>query len=127
MRPFSQISFETLTILIMAIHTKERFQSIVDGLNQAFDGFMVFQLVGSLAEKPASHHDADIVVYPKVPFDMKSFSQGCNDAGMEILAVDVTSTTPFPGRPQGQDRLQVKIGSGEIIDLFLPKGSLQRP
>ena len=46
------------------------------GLNKAFDGFMIFQLAGSLTDKPASQHDADIIVYPKFPFDMKAFSKG---------------------------------------------------
>jgi hypothetical protein len=109
----------------MAIHTSQRFKTVVVGLNQAFDGFLVFQLAGSLAEKPASQHDADIIVYPKLPFGMGAFSQGCKNGGMEIVAVDKTSTTPFPGRPQGQERIQVKISSGEVIDLFFPKGSLE--
>jgi hypothetical protein len=30
----------------MVIHTSERFKVIVSGLDQAFDGFMVFQLAG---------------------------------------------------------------------------------
>jgi hypothetical protein len=110
----------------VVLHSRERFKTIVAGLNHAFDGFMVFQLAGSLANKPTSHHDADIIVYPKLPFDMKAFSHGCKDGGMEILAVDTTSIAPFPGRPNGQDRIQVKISSGEIIDLFFPKGFLQQ-
>jgi hypothetical protein len=108
----------------MVIHTRERFTTIVAGLNQAFDGFMIFQLAGSLADKPASQHDADIIVYPRLPFEMNAFSKGCTDSGMQIVAVDTTSTTPFPGRPEGQDRIQVKMSSGEVIDLFFPKGSL---
>ena len=48
---------------IRVTHTQERFRSIVNALNTAFAGTMTFQLVGSLAEKPASFHDADIVVY----------------------------------------------------------------
>jgi hypothetical protein len=109
----------------MVMHSRNRFKTIVAGLNQAFDGFMVFELVGSLTDKHASAHDADIVVYPKLPVDMKAFSRGCKDAGMEIVAVDETSSTPFPDRPQGQDRIQLKISTGEVIDLFFPKGSLK--
>jgi len=109
----------------MVIDTSERFKAIVAGLNQAFEGFMVFQLAGSLAANQASPHDADIIVYPKLPIDMKAFSRGCKDSGIEIVEVDKTSTTPFPGRPEGQDRIQVKISSGEVIDLFFPKGSLE--
>jgi len=109
----------------MATHTSERFQAIVAGLNQAFDGFMVFRLVGSLAEKPASQHDADVIVDPKVPVDLKEFSRGCKDAGIQVLAIDKTSTTPFPGRPNGQERIQIKFVTGEEIDLFFPKGSLE--
>lgn len=63
-------------------------------------------------------------MYPTLSFDMNAFSKGCKDGGMEIVAVDKTSTTPFPGRPNGQDRIQVKMSSGEVIDLFFPKGSL---
>ncbi|HTC95125.1 MAG TPA: hypothetical protein VK699_16895 [Terriglobales bacterium] len=110
----------------MVIHTKERFQIIVAALNQQFDGFMVFQLAGSLADKPASYHDADIIVHPRILFDMDAFSKGCKLAGMEIVEVDKTSATPFPGRPEGQDRIKLKFGSGEVIDLFFPKGSLDR-
>jgi hypothetical protein len=109
----------------MVIHTKQRFQTIVAGLNKAFEGFMVFQLAGSLADKSASQHDADIIVYPKLPFEMEAFARGCKEGGVEIIAVDKTSTTPFPGRPEGQDRVQVKMSSGEIIDLFFPKGSVK--
>jgi|HubBroStandDraft_6_1064221.scaffolds.fasta_scaffold94957_2 hypothetical protein len=109
----------------MVIHTSERFKGVVAWLNNAFDGLMVFQLVGSLAEKPASFHDADIIVYPKFPFDLKAFSRGCEAGGVQIVALDGASTTPFPGRPEGQDRIQLKVASGEVIDLFLPKGSLE--
>jgi hypothetical protein len=109
----------------MVIHTSHRFKTSVAGLNQAFHGFMGFQLAGLLVEKPARQDDADIIVYPKLPSDMKAFSNGREDGGMEILAVDKTSTTPFPGRPEGQDRIQVKLSSSEAIDLFFPKGSLE--
>lgn len=108
----------------MMIHTSERFKAVVAALNNLFDGQMVFQLAGSLAEKPASFHDVDIIVYPKFPFDLKAFSRGCEAGGMQIAATDGASTTPFPGRPEGQDRIQLRMVSGEMIDLFLPKGSL---
>jgi hypothetical protein len=108
----------------MVIRTSERFNTVVAWLNSAFDGLMVFQLAGSLTEKPASFHDEDIIVYPKFPFDLTAFSRGCEAGGIQIIAIDGTSTTPFPGRPEGQDRIQLKMGSGEVIDLFLPKGSL---
>ena len=106
----------------MVIHTKVQFEAVVAGLNQAFDGWMDFQLAGSLSQKPASPHDADIIVYPKLPSGVKGFLQGCKDAGIEIVALDDTSTTPFPGRPGGQDRIQVKLTSGHTVDLFFPKG-----
>jgi hypothetical protein len=109
----------------MVLHSRERFTTIVAGLNKAFEGFMIFQLAGSLTDKPASQHDADIIVYPRLAFDMNAFSKGCKDAGIQIVAVDTTSNAPFPGRPNGQDRIQVKMRSGEVIDLFFPKGSLE--
>lgn len=108
----------------MVTHTKSQFEAVVAGLNQAFDGWMVFQLAGSLAEKPASFHDADIIVYPKLSSGVKGFLRGCADAGIEVVALDDTSTTPFPGRPDGQDRIQVKLASGHTVDLFFPKGYL---
>lgn len=86
----------------MVTHTKSAFEAVVAGLNQAFDGWMVFQLAGSLSEKTASAHDADIIVHPKLPSGVKGFLQGCKDAGIEVLALDDTSTAPFPGRPEGR-------------------------
>jgi hypothetical protein len=46
--------------------------------------------------------------------------------GTEIVAVDTNSTTPFPGRPNGQDRIQIKMQTGEVIDLFYAKGLLRK-
>ena len=86
-----------------------------------------FQLVGSLKEKPASYHDADIVVYPKLPGGFDGFFRGCKDGGTEVVAIDTDSTTPFPGRPNGQDRVQLKFASGQLIDLFFPKGYCTLP
>ncbi|MGB9290246.1 MAG: hypothetical protein WCC31_16180 [Terracidiphilus sp.] len=106
----------------MVTHTKLQFEAVVAGLNQAFDGWMDFQLAGSLSQKPASSDDADIIVYPKLPSGVKGFLQGCKNAGIEIVALDDKSTTPFPGRPGGQDRIQVKLTSGYTVDLFFPKG-----
>ena len=106
----------------MVTHTHEKFQAIVDALNKMHGGWFTFQLVGSLNEKPASYHDADIVVYPKLPGGFAGFSRGCKEAGIEVLAVDMNSTDPFPGRPNGQDRIQLKFANGQLIDLFFPKG-----
>jgi len=108
----------------MVVHTKAQFESVVAGLNQVFDGLMTFQLAGSLSGKPASYHDADIIVYPKLPSGVRGFLRGCKEAGIEILAVDATSATPFPGRPEGQDRIQIKFSAGYVVDLFFPKGYL---
>lgn len=108
----------------MATHTHEQFQAIVDALNndKEFSGWYTFQLVGSLKEKPASYHDADIVVYPKLPGGFDAFLRGCKDGGIEVVAIDTNSTTPFPGRPDGQDRIQLKFVGGQVLDLFFPKG-----
>ena len=106
------------------IHTQEQFRSIVDALNKIFAGNMTFQLAGSLAHKPASFHDADIIVYPSLPVTdvtLDAFARGCRAAGNEVLAIDKTSTTPFPGRPHGQDRIQVKFKTGQVVDMFFPK------
>ena len=111
-----------VTICAMVVHTKTQFEAIVAGLNQAFDGLMLFQLVGSLSDRPASSHDADIVVYPRMPNGAKGFLQGCKDAKIDVLAIDTASTTPFSGRPLGQDRIQVKFATGLTVDLFFPKG-----
>lgn len=107
----------------MATHTQEQFQKIVDALNLIFGTYFTFQLVGSLKEKPASYHDADIVVYPKLPGGFDGFIRGCKAGGTEVVAIDTTSSTPFPGRPNGQDRVQLKFSSGQLIDLFFPKGN----
>jgi hypothetical protein len=106
------------------IHTQDQFRKIVDALNTIFSGSMTFQLAGSLAHKPASFHDADIIVYPSLPVTdvtLEAFARGCRDAGNEVLAIDKTSTVPFPGRPHGQDRVQVKFQTGQIVDMFFPK------
>jgi hypothetical protein len=107
----------------MATHTQEQFQRIVDSLNQTSNGLMTFQLVGSLTEKPASYNDADIVVYPRLgPFGFEGFLRGIRKSGAEVLEVDKDSVTPFPGRPNGQDRVQVKFTTGQVVDFFFPKG-----
>ena len=106
----------------MAIHTKEQFTAVVASLNKVFDGWMTFQLVGSLNEKPATYNDADIVVYPKLDSGFAGFLQGCKDGRIEIVKIDKKSTAPFPGRPDGQDRVQLKLASGQVVDLFFPKG-----
>jgi hypothetical protein len=110
----------------MAIHTKEQFTAVVAGLNKAFDGLFTFQLVGSLKDKPASYHDADIVVYPHpampAGIQLEGFIKACKQSGAEIIEVDTDSTTPFPGRPDGQDRIKLKSTTGQIVELFFPKG-----
>jgi hypothetical protein len=111
---------------IMAIHTQGQFQKIVDILNMQWKGKMSFQLVGKLSEKPASYNDADIVVTPApgLPggIEVEGFAKACRETGMEIIEVDRNSVTPFPGRPDGQDRIQLKFTTGQVIDLFFPKG-----
>jgi hypothetical protein len=113
----------------LAIHTKERFQAIVNTLNELYKGAMVFQLAGSLANKPASFHDADIIVYPALPMSdgsLEAFARGCAKAGSEVVAIDKDSRTPFPGRPDGQWRVQIKFSGGELVDLFFPKPSTKK-
>ncbi|MGD0520697.1 MAG: hypothetical protein ABSA48_05520 [Terracidiphilus sp.] len=111
----------------MAIHTRTQFETVVDGLNRAYDGLMVFELVGSLSDQPASYHDADIVVHPKLTTGFSGFVRGCKVAGIEIVEIDTKSTRQFPGRPNGQDRVQVKLHSGQVIELFFPKGYCSDP
>lgn len=110
----------------MANHTREQFQKIVDILNMQWKGKMSFQLVGSLTEKPASYIDADIVVTPApgLPggIEVEGFAKACRETGMEIIEVDRDSVTPFPSRPDGQDRIQLKFTTGQVIDLFFPNG-----
>jgi len=103
------------------IHKKERFETIVAALNAQFKGSMTFELAGSLAHNSTSDHDADIVVHPVVPPDLHAFAQGCKSAGLNVVAIDTNSTEAFPGRPQGQDRVQVKWPDGTVIDMFFPK------
>jgi hypothetical protein len=106
----------------MATHTHEQFRAIVDALNKTYGEWYTFQLVGSVKEKAASDHDADIVVYPKLPGGFGAFIRGCKDGGIEVVAVDTNSNDPYPGRPNGQDRVQLKFAGGQLLDLFFPKG-----
>ncbi len=103
------------------IHTKQEFQRIVYALNQIYKGWIRFQLVGSLVNRPASFHDADIVVYPRFRFDLETFAKGCVNGGLRVEEIDRTSEEPFPGRPQGQDRVRVRWPEGKVIDFFFPK------
>ncbi len=106
------------------VHTKEHFDFVVGALNNMYNGSYNFKLAGSLAFKPASFHDADIIVYPVFPITevtLLAFAEGCRNAGNEVLAIDRTATVPFPGRPQGQDRIQIKFKTGHIVDMFFPK------
>lgn len=109
-------------IQMVVTQTHQQFQTIVDALNKTFGDWFTFQLVGSLTEKPASYHDADIVVYPKLAGGFDGFIRGCKAGGTEVVAIDTDSKDPFPGRPSGQDRVQLKFDSGQLIDLFFPKG-----
>lgn len=114
----------------MANHTQEQFQKIVDILNMQWKGKMSFQLVGSLAHKPTSYHDADIVVYPAPGFPggiaLDGFVKGCEKSGARIVEVDRDSKDPFPGRPEGQDRIRVRFTTGQVIDFFFAKGERAR-
>jgi hypothetical protein len=53
---------------------------------------------------------------------LDGFIKACQQTGAEIVEVDTNSTIPFPGRPDGQDRIQLKFTTGQIVDLFFPKG-----
>lgn len=110
----------------MANHTQEQFQKIVDILNMQWKGIMSFQLVGSLSQKPASYNDADIVVYPApgLPrgIEIEGFAKACQKSRARIVEVDRDSKTPFPGRPEGQDRIRIRFTTGQEVDLFFPKG-----
>ncbi len=103
-------------------HPTELFKTIVAILNCQFQGAMKFELVGSLAWKPASKHDADIVVHASVPVHLSALAAGLR--GGKIVEVDRNSTTPFPGRPKGQDRVRLSWEQGLALDLFFPKGVL---
>jgi hypothetical protein len=106
------------------IHTSQQFRVIVAALNGALGRFMSFELTGSLTQRHFSQHDADIIVHPRVRFSRSAFLAGCRNQGAEVLAVDATSAVRFPGRPQGQDRIQMRWPSGMVIDFFFPKGFL---
>jgi hypothetical protein len=110
----------------VANHTQEQFQKIVDILNMQWKGIMSFQLVGSLSQKPASYNDADIVVYPApgLPrgIEIEGFAKACQKSRARIVEVDRDSKTPFPGRPEGQDRIRIRFTTGQEVDLFFPKG-----
>ena len=97
----------------MADHTHEQFRRIVDILNLTWKDKMKFQLVGSLAEKPASYNDADIVVYPHPAMPpgiaLEGFVKACKESGARIVAVDTDSTERFSGRPDGQDRIRLSV------------------
>ena len=85
----------------MATHTNEQFTRIVDMLNLMFKDKMTFQLVGSLAEKPASYHDADIVVYPQPAFPpgiaLEGFIRGCTVTSTPLKEVsnEVRQVRPY--------------------------------
>jgi hypothetical protein len=110
----------------MANHTHEQFQKIVDILNTQWKGKMSFQLVGSLSQKSVSANDADIVVTPAPGLPggiaLEGFAKACQETGMQIVEVDRDSKDPYPGRPEGQDRIRLRATTGQEIDLFFPKG-----
>jgi hypothetical protein len=103
-------------------HPAELFKLMVATLNRQFQGRMTFELVGSLEWKSASEHDADILVHTLFPIHLSALAAGFN--GGRIVAVDRNSTMPFPGRPDGQDRVRVAWEPGLAIDLFFAKGVL---
>jgi hypothetical protein len=107
-------------------HTREQFTAIVETLNQFWTDKMTFELVGSLTEKSESDHDADIAVYPLpgLPpgIPVEGFINGCRKSGAEVVEVDRESKGPFPGRPDGQDRIRVRFTTGQVIDFFFAKG-----
>ena len=53
---------------------------------------------------------------------LEGFVKGCKESGARILEVDRDSKDPFPGRPEGQDRIRIRFTTGQEIDLFFPKG-----
>ncbi len=103
-------------------HPAELFRMIVAVLNAQFQSAMRFELVGSLVSKAASPHDADIIVHASFPISLGALAAGFK--GGRIVEVDRNSTAPFPGRPEGQDRVRVAWGPGLALDLFFSKGVL---
>lgn len=83
---------------------------------------MRFELVGSLTGKTFSDHDADIVVRTILRVPLRELAMGFR--GGHIAEVDRNSTTPFPGRPNGQDRVRIAWDAGLSLDLFFAKGVL---
>jgi hypothetical protein len=77
-------------------HPAELFKMMVAILNRQFQGLMTFELVGSLAWKASSDHDADIVVHARLPVHLRELAAGFS--GGQIEMVDRNSTVPFPGR-----------------------------
>ena len=69
-----------------------------------FKDKLTFQLVGSLSEKPASYHDADIVVYPRpglrAGIQLAGFIRACKKSGVEIIEIDRDSTNHSPEDPK---------------------------
>jgi len=103
-------------------HPTELFKTMVAILNRQFQGAMAFELVGSLASKDTSRHDADIVVHTRLRIPLRALAAGLGGGRIEM--VDRNSTAPFPGRPMGQDRVRVAWAPGLALDLFFAKGVL---
>ena len=103
-------------------HPAEFVRMMVAVLNGQFKGAMKFELVGSLSWRPFSDHDADIVVHSCIPVHLRALARGFR--GGRIVEVDKNSTTSFPGRPDGQDRVRVAWEAGFALDLFFAKGVL---
>jgi hypothetical protein len=103
-------------------HPAELFKIMVSMLNGQFRGIMRFELVGSLAGKAISDHDADIVVHTSIPIHLRELARGFRDG--RVVEVDRNSTTPFPGRDNGQDRVRIAWEQGLALDLFFAKGVL---
>ena len=103
-------------------HPAELFRTLVAALNGQFKGAMKFELVGSLTGKAVSDHDADIVIHTCIPIHLPDLARGFR--GGRIVEVDRNSTTSFPGRPDGQDRVCIAWEQGLALDLFFAKGVL---
>jgi hypothetical protein len=72
--------------------------------------------------KSFSDHDADVVVHSCVHIHLCDLARGFRSG--RIVEVDRNSTTAFPGRQKGQDRVRIAWEAGFALDLFFAKGVL---